>query len=122
MGEFPHVKVCLFEDLENPESLVRDLLEFLGVDHDIEINMDIKVNPSGTPTNTRLVYFLQEKNTFKDLIKQYLKHVIPQKHFLKLVRFKDNLLRKFLEKHEMDLETKRCWLICTRMIYWNCRT
>lgn len=106
MGEFPHVKVCLFEDLKNPESLVRDLFEFLGVDHDIEINMDIKVNPSGTPTNSRLVNFLQEKNTFKDLVKQYLKPVIPQKHFLRLTCFKDNLLGKFLEKPKMDLESK----------------
>ena len=107
MGEFPHVKVYLFEDLKNPEGLIRDLFEFLGVDQGIEINMDLELNPSGIPTNRTVVDFLQGNNIFKDTLKQYLKPVFPQKYFLQLVQFKDKLLRNFVEKPEMDLEMRK---------------
>lgn len=106
MEEFPNIKVFLLEDMRDTRSLMSDLFGFLGVDPDIEIDMNIKFNPSGIPTNRALMYFLGNKNLFQDMIRQSLKLIISEKYFIQLVGFKHNLLRKFLKKQEMDFATK----------------
>lgn len=95
LKEFPHVKIYLFEDLKNIKDILKDLFEFLNVEQNVEITTDIKANPSGIPKNRILINLLQKASFFK--------LIFPPKLKVKLACFRDDLLRKLLEKPEISV-------------------
>jgi hypothetical protein len=88
------IKIFLFDDyLKNPESIVKEMFEFLGVDSQININTSEKANEGGVPKLKKINYFLNQsgiiswaKNnlprswraTFKNLMYKTDKSSIPK--------------------------------------------
>jgi hypothetical protein len=88
------IKIFLFDDyLKNPESIVKEMFEFLGVGSQININTSEKANEGGVPKLKKINYFLNQsgiiswaKNnlprswraTFKNLMYKTDKSSIPK--------------------------------------------
>ncbi|MDR4507103.1 MAG: sulfotransferase domain-containing protein [Candidatus Brocadiaceae bacterium] len=98
LNEFPNVKVYLFEDLKNIRDLIKDIFKFLNVDHTIEVNTNIKANPSGIPKNKNLVKLLQKASS--------MKYILPPKLKVKLAGLRDCVLVKLIEKPEVPIATR----------------
>lgn len=94
MEEFPHVKIYLFEDLKNINDTIKDLFGFLGVEQNVQINTNIKANPSGIPKSKILVNMLRNA--------RIMKYFLPPKLKVKLACFRDDMMRKLVEKPELD--------------------
>ena len=91
---FPHenIRVYLYDDFRsNPHAILRDIFEFIGVDHEVAIDTDIVVNKSGK----------RKKNLFNVLLGQngmiinMVKTIFPNLH-RKIKRNKDAV--KYLNK------------------------
>jgi hypothetical protein len=95
--EFPLLKVCLFEDLQDSDRLVRDLFQFLGVDTDVKVFTNMKVNPSGVPRSR----FLTKLLISRDGSRVYLKRILPLGLTTKLIQLREYLLKHLLEKPEL---------------------
>lgn len=97
---FEHVRLYLFEDLKEPTRLLEDVFKFLEVDCDIEIDTNVRANPSGIPKSRFLVNFLLKAPTYGKLI-------IPMTYRLQLVRLRDAILRKLMVKPTMRPATRQ---------------
>jgi hypothetical protein len=73
MQEFPHVKVVLYEDLEqNPGKTLREICEFLSVDFREDVKLE-RLNKSGVPKFELLNEIINKSSFLKD----FLMAVIP---------------------------------------------
>ena len=106
MEEFPHTRFYLFEDLKDNNLIIKDLFGFLDVDKDLNINTDIKANPSGIPKNRFLVKMLLRASIFKSF-------VLP-KTKVKLATARDILLNRFLVKNELDVVLRKKLILIFR--------
>lgn len=104
LEEFPHVRVCLFDDLKDDSlGLLKDLYKFLDVDSYFIPNLKIRYNPGGIATNKLVHYVLVKPNLIKSVTKVIVKTLFREQ------RTKDvgDTVRSFLfKKHEMEQETK----------------
>jgi hypothetical protein len=67
------LKIYLYEDLSrDPEGLLKDLFDFLGVDNTFVPDMSTKFNVSGVPKNQLLHQLLTQANPIKKLLKPLL--------------------------------------------------
>lgn len=70
-----HIKVFLFEDLVNsPQTLMRELFEFLEIDSRFEPDVSKRANPSGVPKFKWLSQLLNRQNP----VKQIAQTVLPK--------------------------------------------
>lgn len=68
-----NVKVILFEDfIENTPSILTDLLNFIGVNPEIEISTDETFNRTGMPRSRYISDILRNQSPLKNLVKQVL--------------------------------------------------
>lgn len=64
--------IFLHEDFADAPRVFRQLFEFLGVDTDVAINLDGKVNESGVSKNSFASWILQNRNPVKHLARKIL--------------------------------------------------
>ena len=65
---FNRVKILLYDDLkEDPEGLMREVFEFIGVPSLDELDLSKRHNPSGAPKSERLQRMITQEGTFKRL-------------------------------------------------------
>jgi len=73
LKNFEHVKVLLYEDLqENAEDVVKGIYSFLELEEGINDKEYVKYNVSGSPKIKLVNRFLQEKSKIKDIMKKIL--------------------------------------------------
>ncbi|MBI2471502.1 MAG: sulfotransferase domain-containing protein [Planctomycetes bacterium] len=102
---FPHVRVYLYEDLENNVlGLVKDMFAYLNVDTSFAPDTNIKFNVSGIPKNKFINDFLTKPNLPKKIIKTFLKSFLPDDQ---IKRLKETLRSRNLDKPKMKPETKK---------------
>ena len=99
---FEHVKVYLFDDLKrDAKKLIKDIFEFLEVDSALEIDTNIKTNPSGMPRNRFLTDLMMKENPAKSIIRL----ILPEKLRAKIsTGIKKHLLFK---KTTMNEKTRK---------------
>lgn len=95
-----HFKVFLYEDLRDTAHLLRDVLEFLGVDPDVPIDASIRYNTSGVPTSRRMYEFFANPHPVKEWVKSFL----PNDMLRKLGHVGKNLA---LRRDNMNPSTRR---------------
>ncbi len=93
---FKHLYICLFEDLQRPQLLLNDLFAFLGLDP-VEVNTDLKANPSGVPRNKTMVHLLLRNKMLKSGV-----NVLPSGIKQKLLNRRDKVLERFLTRKRLD--------------------
>lgn len=98
---YTHTRVFLFDDLKDPDRLVQECFKFLQVPADFQINPNIFTNPSGIPKNRTLVNFFRTSTVISRIIKE----LTPQKYRPNLIRFRYRLLKRFLDKPQINVET-----------------
>lgn len=77
---FPDVRVLVSDDLAaDPSHVVRDCLEFLGVDSGTPIDTGFRANVSGAPRHKRLAALVIDDNPIKRLIKPFLSDAMRQR-------------------------------------------
>lgn len=94
------IKICLFEELHtNPQTVLKDIFEFLGVDPNFQADVDTVHNASGIPKN-RIIQFVRP---CLHKLSGMAKSVLPQSTFLKM---KSKLLTKpkLSPKERSDLQ------------------
>lgn len=120
------IKIFLFDDyLKNPDSIVKEMFEFLGVDSQININTSEKANEGGVPKLKRINYFLNQsgliswaknnlprnwRSTFKNLMYKTDKSSIPtmtteQRQFL--INYYESDILQLEKLIERDLKSWR---------------
>ncbi len=72
-------KIFLFEDLRNTPKVVKETLEFLGLNTNVYIDTSIKHNISGIPKSRKLYRFFAESHPIKELLKPFLPKPVRQK-------------------------------------------
>ena len=102
LREFPSVRVYLYDEWEEPQKLVRDLLAFLGVDSKQPIDTGVVVNPSGIPRFKTLARLLTGDNRLKRTVRS----LISGQARWKLVGLKEKLLQLMLRPGTMSPETR----------------
>ncbi|NNC82806.1 MAG: hypothetical protein HKN79_04450 [Flavobacteriales bacterium] len=99
---FPQLKVFLTDDLKEPEKLARELFSYLELDYPTDIDLDMKLNPSGMPKNPGLIKALNGYSETKERIKRAL----PDSWQSKLVEFKSAVTAKNVVKVKVDPDLK----------------
>lgn len=80
LESFRHVRVFISDDLAaDPSAVVRECLEFLGVDSHAPIDTRFRANVSGAPRHRRLAALVINDNPFKRLIKPFLSDAARQR-------------------------------------------
>ncbi len=80
MENFSNVKILLNEDLQSePNRVLKEVFEFLGVDPDVPIDTDLEFNRSGKPKSQALHDNLQSESTFRKIIRPFMRVVLPTK-------------------------------------------
>ncbi len=102
LDNFKHVKIYLTEDLKDSQAVMKDYLEFLDLNNQVNINTDVKLNPSGIPKNKGIVRSLHKRSKLKD----YLKRILPDNIQYKLISVKSQLLERNIERVNIDQELK----------------
>ncbi|NNV08014.1 sulfotransferase [Geobacillus sp. C56-T2] len=95
------IKVYLYEDLKNPENLLRNIFEFLDVDTNFKPKIEEKYNVSGIPKNKLIHNLIHKENIIKDLFK---KIVVNQEIRRKL---KNQIMNRNLTKPELDYSIRQ---------------
>ncbi len=92
--------VCLFEDLANPDNLMDQIYSFLNLETP-EFDKVIHSNPSGVPTNKKMVKLLLKNKKMKKLVNK-----LGPETKQKVLLARDKILGRFLERKEMSLELR----------------
>lgn len=106
MDNFTHVKVILNEDLEKkPTKTLREIFLFLGLDPDVSIQTELRYNMSGIPKLRWLHYFLTEENSFRKMIRPFVRCIFPHnlREKISITLQKNNLKRMMIDS---DLQKK----------------
>lgn len=101
LDNFRNTKVIVFDEFrEQPQKILSEICEFIGVNPDFEFDTSYKYNVSGDPKNP-VLYKLETSRRMVNFIKK----LVPQKavHFLKN-RFTGE---KQMMRQEMNPETRR---------------
>lgn len=105
LENFDQVKVVLNEDLaKNPQSVLKECFEFLGVDESFEVDTSMKLNPSGIPKNRFVHDFLWKESKLKSAIRPLLRMFVRQQTLRKKIANK--LIAKNLDKLQMSKDTE----------------
>lgn len=101
LDNFKNTKVIVFDDFrEQPQKILAEICEFIGVNPDFKFDTSYKYNVSGNPKN-QVLYKLE---TSRGLV-NFFKKFIPKKVVRKL---KNRLTgEKQMEKEEMNPETRQ---------------
>lgn len=87
--EKENIKIILFEEfIKNKEPFVKEILEFLNLNTNIEFNFSLQSNPGQTPKSTFLTSFLHNPSKFKTVLKK----LIPFKSFRQKIKNQTNSL------------------------------
>ena len=100
--EFPQCKIYITEDLKNPDNLLKDMLDFIGISQNVNINTRVRLNPSGLPKNRKLISILHKRTGFK----QFLKRVLPDRWQFGLIAAKSSLIARSVERVKIDPQLK----------------
>ncbi len=92
------------EFLEKREETIKELLRFLGVSPDVDLNLDIKANPAGEPRFKIVNDLVYKKNIIKEIGKFFIKDAIFSRKILKKI---DTLNRKPITSEPLDLDFKK---------------
>ena len=96
ISQFKDVKVCLFENLENdPDTLMKDLFHFLGVNDLPVSDFKIQYNLSAGSKNPWLTKLIIQKNPVKDFSKLIFPYSIR-------TRIRNLLAKIFLNRPQLD--------------------
>jgi len=95
---FPQLKIYTTEDLKKPQEILKDFLDFCGLNDKVSINTAAKLNPSGLPKKKGLIRILHSRSKFKEI----LKRLLPDKLQYRLTAVKSDLLRRSIVKAEID--------------------
>lgn len=93
LNVFPkeQLKIILFEDMKDPQKVVHETLQFLGLDANVAIDTGVRYNESGVPKSRAVYRFFAERN----IIKEAIKPLLPKKFRQRLgQRAKSMVLRK----------------------------
>lgn len=97
---FSRVKVILFEDMaRDAQSVVKDTLEFLGVDPSETINTEERYSHSGNSKNPVLRWFMQRDNVLAFRLRKLLLAIFPRSLLEKMAG-------KVLRKDEMSAKER----------------
>ncbi|MDP2760785.1 MAG: sulfotransferase [Sideroxyarcus sp.] len=97
---FSSVKVVLFEDLEiNPQAVVRDLFDFLGVARDVSVNTSTRYSHSGKARNRLVAYLSNRDNVVAFTLRQMALKLVPRSVL-------EWIASRSLEKEDMDVGTR----------------
>lgn len=103
------IKVFLYEDfIRDPDEIVRNLFDFIGVDSSIELPESIHVNKSGVPSNW-IGKFLLSKSFSKDALKIVLPNKISERFHTSEIRKKlldKSLTRIHIKESDRDFLEK----------------
>lgn len=97
---FPHMKVWLMEDLKNPQQLMNEIYEFLGVPAQ-PIIASTEANPSGRPKSAFLVNQLRKNSFLKKMV-----NLLPKSFKAKSLELRDSAMKKLMVKEELDSDTR----------------
>ena len=97
---FTHFKVLLFEDLKEHQKMMNDVFNFLDIEK-TEIKKSIQTNPSGFPTNKRIVNSLRKNAFLKKTV-----NLFPEQTKMKLLSKRDAIMKRFLKKEKMNEKTR----------------
>ena len=94
------MRIFLYEDLQDTATVVREILTFLGVDTEVQIDTSIHHNASGVPKSRWLYQFFSDKHPVKEMLKPF---------FPKSIRHKlgEKAKSMVLEKTTMKPSTRR---------------
>jgi len=95
---FPQMKIYLTDDLKDPEALSKDLFDYLELDYPDDLNLHMKLNPSGMPKRRGLIKAL---NGYSES-KEKLKRALPDSWQSKLVEFKSAVTARNVVKVKVD--------------------
>lgn len=105
LQNFTRVKVVLNEQLlANPNQVLRECFEFLGVDQEFTANTSIRYNVSGKPHSRRLMFLIKRESAFKKVFMLVFKLMIPSAN--KRAKLKSYLLNKNLKRIEINQHVK----------------
>ncbi|GAB5563387.1 MAG: hypothetical protein Wins2KO_04500 [Winogradskyella sp.] len=98
-----NIRVLFFEDLiSNPEKLIRNLSEFVGIGN-FNYNFDIKSNPASVSKSKILSKFIYKPYKFKKLVGK----LIPSKQIKnKIMFFIERKNIKTAQKEKLSIQTK----------------
>ena len=75
LNAFPKVKILWYDDLEtDPQVFMRDIFNFIGVESNVPLELEKRVNVSGKAKNEQLQRFITQENA----LKRFLRPVIRQ--------------------------------------------
>ena len=87
LNEFKKEQFCivLFDDFVNHrERVIKRILNFLDVDENIDLDIDIRINPASKARSVHLKKFMAKKSVFRTL----LKFMVPSLEFRQRIRNK----------------------------------
>jgi hypothetical protein len=95
------IKVYIFEEFKKaPLDTLNDMLTFLGVDNDHNIDTSLKINVSGVPINRKFQKWLKRHSVFR----HFAGYLLPEKARRKIM---NKLEIANLKRPEMDDETRQ---------------
>lgn len=99
---FPHTRFFLFEDLREPHAVMDAILADLGLPTGFAFSTDFVANPSGRPRNRLVVGWI----TGPGMVKSALKALLPRRFHWFVMRARDRILARLLERMTLDGETR----------------
>lgn len=77
---FSKVKVVLYDDLDSPNSVLNDILDFLGVEHFLDFDTTIKYSPSGQPKNLFVKLISSRNIRFINFFRKKFIELVPRRY------------------------------------------
>jgi len=103
MDNFPHVKICLFDDLRKDTlALVKELYEFLEVDPSFVPKMT-RCNVSGVPRYRKLHNLFVERTPLQNIIRTSGKFILGEDRWIML---RESVRARLLQKTTINPETR----------------
>ena len=97
---FSKVKIVLFEDLENPNELLNEISEFLGVSNYDSFDTDVKYSPSGKPKNLIIKIISSRNITIINTLRRIVIENIPR-------NFLERISKGFFKKEDVNVNIKK---------------
>lgn len=95
------IKVFLYENyISDPQNVVKELFDFLGVDSSFQPDMSTRYNASGIPKNPLVHSLLSKRNPIRNIVKD----LVPKSISDKVVKFRNSNLDK---PPSLSLETRK---------------
>lgn len=100
---FKHVKIYLTEDLKNPDRILRETLDFVGLSYESHIDTKVRFNQGGIPKNKFLHRLFYKRTSWK----QRLKRLLPKALEFRLRKLRTTLIERGMQRISLDPKLKQ---------------